>query len=137
MKDPFRKLEEIQRDIGDVAVAITRTHFIHFNAPNAWQPAINAFRCGEKFVICAELAGVDKNDIDVRAEPRALIIGGVRRIAEPSCDEAPAVQVLALEIDHGRFERVIELPTDVDPERVTAEHRDGLLWIKLPVRTHG
>ena len=55
---------------------------------------------------------------------------------EPDCNEAPALQVFALEIDHGRFERVVDLPSPVETDRVTAEHRNGLLWIKLPLRPH-
>ena len=44
------------------------------------------------------------------------------------------VQVLVMEIDYGAFEREIVLPCDVDPDGVTAEKRDGLLWIFLPLR---
>jgi HSP20 family molecular chaperone IbpA len=39
-----------------------------------------------------------------------------------------------MEIDYGRFERVLELPAEVDPNRVSAEQRDGLLWVDLPLR---
>ena len=137
MKNPFRSLHEIERDLGDVAVAITRTQFFHFSGPTAWHPAVNAFRCGEHFLICMELAGVERSAIDVRAESRRLIVRGTRVMPEPACDEEPAAQILALEIDHGQFERVLELPAEVDHERVTAEFRNGLLWIKLPLRPHG
>jgi HSP20 family protein len=137
MKNPFRSLHEIQRDLGDVAVAITQTHLIHFTGSTGWNPSINAFRCGNHFVICLELAGVNRSEIEVRAEARRLIVRGTRAMPEPDCDEEPAAQILALEIDHGRFERVLELPAEVEHDRVTAEFRNGLLWIKLPLRTHG
>jgi len=39
-----------------------------------------------------------------------------------------------MEIDYGPFERMLELPAEVDPERVNAEHREGLLWVYLPLR---
>jgi len=41
---------------------------------------------------------------------------------------------LAMEIDHGPFQREIILPVEVDPNRVIAEQRNGLLWIYLPLR---
>ena len=44
--------------------------------------------------------------------------------------------VLAMEIDHGAFEREIELPLSVERERVTAEQRNGILWIHLPLQPH-
>jgi HSP20 family protein len=134
MKNPFRNLDEIQRELGNIAVQLTHTQLLHFSVPRVWQPALNAFRCGAHFVICVELAGVEKTSLDVRAESRRLIIRGTRQIPEPSCDEVPAIHVLALEIDHGPFERILELPADVEPESVAAEHRNGLLWIKLPLR---
>lgn len=137
MKSPFRSLYQIQHDLGAVAVEITQAQLFHFSNTGAWQPAINAFRCGPRFVICVELAGVERPSIDVRAEARRLIIRGTRLLPEPSCDEEPAAQILAMEIDHGRFERVLELPAEVEHERVTAEFRNGLLWIKLPLRPHG
>lgn len=137
MKDPFGNLADLERRLGNLAVQITHSQLVHFTVANGWKPNINAFRCGESFIICAELAGIDKETIDVRAEARRLIIRGTRPLSEPSCDDPPALQLLALEIDHGHFERVLELPADVDPQRVTAEHRNGLLWIKLPLRPHG
>lgn len=137
MNPPFRTLEDIQRELGAVAVEITRTHFVHFTTASGWQPFLNAFRCDEQIVICVELAGVDRSAIEVRAEPHQLTIRGTRPIAEPPCDRAPALHVLALEIDHGRFERTLQLADAIDPERVAAEHRNGLLWITLPLRPHG
>jgi HSP20 family molecular chaperone IbpA len=39
-----------------------------------------------------------------------------------------------MEIDHGSFERILELPAEIDPEAVEANHREGLLWVYLPLR---
>jgi HSP20 family protein len=136
MKNPFRNLLQLQRDLGDIAVQVTQTHLYHFGVPKGWAPALNAFRCGNHFIVCVELAGVEKSELDVRAESRRLVIRGHRPLPEPACDEAPAIHVLALEIDHGPFERILELPAEVEPDRVSAEHRNGLLWIKLPLRAH-
>ena len=44
--------------------------------------------------------------------------------------------VLAMEIDHGAFERQIKLPSTVDRTRVKAEQKNGLLWVHLPLRHH-
>lgn len=137
MKNPLHTLEQIQRELDLMALEVRRTQFVHFSSQGAWQPAVNAFRCGSQFVVVAELAGVDRAAIRVEAEPRRLAIRGTRALPEPSCDEPPALQVHALEIDHGPFERVLELPEDIDPDQVSAEHRNGLLWIRLPLRSHG
>jgi len=78
-------------------------------------------------------AGTDL--IDLRIDGQRLVIRGMRQQPEPRESEGPPVQILALEIDHGPFEREIVLPPDVDAERVQAEQRNGLLWISLPLRS--
>ena len=37
-----------------------------------------------------------------------------------------------MEIAHGRFERVLALPQEVDAERITATYKDGFLYITIP-----
>ena len=112
---------------------------LHVQFPSAlraegWTPAINVFGCRQQIVVCVELAGVEKGSIKIEAQSRRLLIRGYRGAAEPQDCEGPLMQVLALEIDHGPFEREIELPASVEPEGVRADHRNGLLWIHLPLR---
>jgi HSP20 family molecular chaperone IbpA len=135
MTSPFRKLDQIQGDLGQVTVHVTRVQFERLPSSPSWQPAVNVFRCGNFFFVCVELAGVEMNSLRVRAEARQLTVRGERAAPEPDCDQ-PVMQVFALEIDHGLFERVLELPAEIEPAGVVAEHHNGLLWIRLPLRSH-
>jgi len=136
MNDAYRHLERLERELGDIAFQLTQVHITQFAAADYWRPAINAYRCVDRFVIAVDLAGADKAAIQVLAEPWRLIIRGTRPPSEPACDQTQPVQVLAMEIDYGPFERVLDLPAEVDPGHITAEHRNGLLWIYLPLRPH-
>ena len=98
-----------------------------------WHPAINAYRCRDCVLICVELAGVDASRIHLQAEPNRLWLHGRRVPPEPPPSEGAPLQVLAMEIDHDRFEREIILQVQVDPSQIHAEQREGLLWIRLPV----
>lgn len=102
------------------------------NAPQRWQPAINAFRCESGICICVELAGIDRSQIDLTVESLRVMVRGTREAPEPADDQGRAVQMLALEIDYGPFEREVILPAPVDVEGASAEQRNGLLWIHLP-----
>ena len=115
---------------------MTKVHFSDFRAPRAWQPNVNAYRCEHCLRICVDLAGVDRGAIELVLVPGRLTISGRRALPEPSHGEGHAMQVLAMEIDHGPFERVIDLPHGIEPARVTAEQRNGLLWITLPEQHH-
>ena len=96
---------------------------------------MNAYRCKGCIRVCFDLAGVDKAKIDLRIEPRKLILRGTRPTPEPASSEGRSEQILAMEIDNGPFARELRLPVEVVPAEVTAEQRDGLLWIKLPLRS--
>ena len=122
------QLRWLQGTLGDVTV---RSIQLWRATPHTWRPAINAFRCEAAVSICVDLAGIDKSLIDLRVEPRRVTVRGSRDAPEPT-DQA--VQMLALEIDYGPFERQVELPAEVDVEEARAEQENGLLWIYLPLK---
>lgn len=100
-----------------------------------WEPAVNAFSYQDRFEVCFELAGVDRNRMEVRVEGgKKLIVRGVRSATEPPpCSDSPCRQILALEIEGGPFERVLQFPRPVDASRVKARFERGLMWVTLPV----
>ena len=99
----------------------------------SWTPAINAYHCPGQIALCVELAGVDKDQIQLDAGPRRLLIRGVRPPFEMTALECTPLGVFALEIDHGIFQRELTLPMEIDPAKIRAEQRNGLLWIYLPL----
>jgi HSP20 family protein len=132
MNDPMDPLARLQRQLGGIASQVTQVQFTYTSAER-WRPSVNAYRCGDRFIICVDLAGADQSATQVVAEPHRLIIRGERPPPGPPCD-GEAVQVLEMEIDYGPFERVIELPAEIHPNHVKAEYREGLLWVDLPLR---
>jgi HSP20 family protein len=134
--DPIRsiKLRWLQGALYDVTHELTRSQFSQF-APDTWEPAINAYRCKGCIRVCVDLAGVERSQIDLTIEPRRLIIRGARELPEPKHDEGRAVQLLAMEIDYGPFEREVQLPAEVEIDTAHAEQRNGLLWISLPLKS--
>ena len=127
---------QLQSRLGGIAFQLTRVRFAPFRAKECWAPAINAYRCQEGIILCVDLAGVEKADIRLQVEPRKVLITGRRRVLEPESSR-PSLQVLALEIDHGPFERQVTLPLAVDPEKIEAEQRNGVLWVFLPAYEPG
>jgi HSP20 family molecular chaperone IbpA len=126
-------LRHLQGRLRHIAGELTRVRFSSSQATGTWHPAINAYRCRDWILICAELAGVDRSQIRLRVEPRRVWLSGQRSPPEPRDSEGPPLQVLAMEIDHGAFEREIVLPAEVDPAQVQAQQREGFLWISLPI----
>lgn len=131
------RLTKIITRAGDVAYELSSLNYSGYHPKAEWRPDINAYRYDDRIEICVDLAGVDKSDILVEVLPQAVRIGGVRKAPVPRCDDendqGGCRQVLAMEIENGRFGRELRLPVAVDPEHVEAHHENGLLWIHLPL----
>jgi HSP20 family protein len=126
-------LKQLHGRLGEVVYQLTRVQFSQSSIA-AWQPSVNAYRCPDCIVVCVDLAGVDRERLGLQVEPRRVLVSGHREPPEPERADHKPVQVLLMEIDYGRFQREVLLPCDVAPERVTAEQRNGLLWVYLPLR---
>lgn len=133
--DPIRtiRLRWVHGAMSDVTYQLTRFRFSQ-QAAHTWQPAINAYRCERCFRVCVDLAGMDRSDIDLQIEPHRLLLRGERETPAPSHEECRVLQTIAMEIDYGPFLRVLKLSAEVDVDRVTAEQKNGLLWITLPLK---
>jgi len=90
-------------------------------------PPLNAFRKGEDFVLVAELPGVDRDDLDIQVKGNTVRLSGRKTPKYPE-----NVGLHRRERPFGRFDRALTLPIEVDPERVQASYRDGVLAILLP-----
>jgi HSP20 family molecular chaperone IbpA len=134
--DPIKniKLRWLHGALHDITYELSRSQFSRF--AHAWRPAINAYRCRTCIRICVDLAGVDRSVIDLTVEPRRVLISGTRELPEPTGAEGHTIQLLAMEIDYGAFEREVSLPAEVEVEidKAHAEQRNGLLWISLPLK---
>ena len=62
---------------------------------------------------------------------------GATGAAGAGAPEHRRVRIHLMEIDHGAFCREVELPEDVDRDRIIANYRNGMLWIELPKTTPG
>ncbi len=122
----------VQGRFGDVTYQITQVQFFPLRSARPWCPSINAYQCREGYVICVDLAGVDRGSIDLHVEPRRVILRGRRNPLEPPSSAGVLTQVLALEIDQGPFERALIMPAEIATAGVKAEQRDGIFWIFLP-----
>ncbi len=92
-----------------------------------WNPQMDVYETPEEFYITAEIAGVEKDDIDIEINNKAVKISG-RRPPQPRATEA---SFRLAEIQYGEFERVIYLPTTIDPEVVSATYTNGFLQLRL------
>ena len=113
-----------------IAMAIVRWDpFREFGG--AWMPPVDIYSTGEhELVIKAEIPGMNRDDLDITVENFTLTIRGEKKAEQTIKDE----QFHRVERSYGAFTRSFALPHTVDPNRVEAEYKDGVLSIKLPLR---
>ena len=101
-----------------------------------WKPQMDIYETQEEIIIRAELAGVEKEDLQVEISNRAVKISG-RRLEVP-CGDGTTYRLA--EIQYGNFERLLPLPAPIDTEIVASAYINGLLQLriaKLPMdQTH-
>lgn len=128
------RLTRIIGRTGEVAQDLTRLHFSGFRPDQGWCPEINAYRYDDRFEIWVDLAGVEKEHIEVDVLPDKVRISGTRNPPAPTRDASSQCrEVLTMEIESGRFVREIKLPREIDRNHVTARQENGLLWVVLPI----
>jgi HSP20 family protein len=103
-----------------------------FTAPNnSWMPPVDIFQTGDhELVLKAELPDMAREDIDINIESFVLTVKGEKKVSTEVTDE----QYHHLERRYGTFSRSFSLPQTVDPSRVSAEYKNGVLTVRLPVR---
>lgn len=95
-------------------------------------PSINVGTTPASVEIYAFAPGIDPSTLDVQLDRGVLTLAGERSSAKPEGDEQ--VAVYSSERYTGRFRRTVSLPDDLDPDRVTANYRDGVLHISVARR---
>ena len=82
----------------------------------------------DAFVLKAEIAGVDKNRLDVQVHGNQVYISGIKE--EDSAREEG--NYIYRERRCGEFSRTVQLPADVNGDQTKAIYKDGVLELTLP-----
>ena len=115
--DPFRDMMNMQRLTSAVE-----------NSYGTWAPVVDIFEREDDLVIRAEVAGLEKDDVDISVENNTLMLRGERK-RESEFEEKDAYH---LERSFGIFTRSFILPKTVDSTRISAFYKNGVLELTIP-----
>ncbi len=129
--DPFRELDDLQNRLstlfGRAAVSKNPERQEALSVAE-WAPLVDITEDEKEYLIKAELPEVKKDEIKINVQNDVLVISGERRYEKEEKDK----KYHRVERAYGRFSRSFTIPEDSDPERVSAEFKDGLLHVHLP-----
>lgn len=93
-----------------------------------WTPRVDIKEEDKRFVILADIPGVDPKDIEIHMDKGILSLKGERH-AESKEENG---QFTRVERMHGTFYRRFALPDSADAEGITAKGHNGVLEISIP-----
>ena len=127
--DPVRQIFDrlfdgnLFQDGGDESSVVT----------SQWIPLVDIKEEHDRFVVYADIPGVDPQDIEVQMDKGLLTVKGERRGDELG----DAERYSRTERVHGSFHRRFALPDSADAEGITATGHNGVLQITIPKRPEG
>lgn len=95
-----------------------------------WVPRVDVREEAARFVILADVPGVEPKDIEIHMDKGILSIKGERRAEKREESE----RYSRVERSHGMFYRRFALPDSANPEGISAQGKNGVLEIFIPKR---
>jgi len=127
-EESLEKLLHFRREIDRIFTSLFDASSLGAGGGDDFQVDIDVFETDEAIVLEAELAGVEREDIELSILGDVIIIEGRRR---PVAPPGP-VEFLRMERHHGRFRRLLEIPGAGDTARVKASYDNGVLRVLVP-----
>jgi HSP20 family protein len=117
---------------GDLLRDFMNLHFPFFPPEkagmNTWSPTLDVHDDKDAFTVTLEAPGLKKEDFEISYHDGVLSIAGERKEET----EAKERNYFRRERFFGRFSRSVSLPAEVQPDKVTAAYKDGVLSVTLP-----
>ena len=115
---PFREFDNLFQALERPTAPVRRAD---------WLPLVDIRETPQDYQIDVEVPAVASEDLSVSVADGALTVSGERK----SVEEDNEGRVHRTERRYGRFVRSFRLPEDADTDAISAESRDGVLYLKI------
>jgi len=128
--DPFRNVAALQDRINRIFdESFSRTADLEDDiSMSAWKPSVDIYETAEAIILKAELPGIKKEDVSVEVKDNVLMLKGERTEEK----EAEGKNYYRKERAFGSFNRSFNLQHRIQPDRIKARFKDGVLKIEIP-----
>ena len=104
-------------------------HWLQAERELLWKPALELRETDGEFVLEAAISGVDPKDIDIEVTPEDIVLKA--DIHHEHKENKGTIHIC--EFESGKMYRSIHLPKKINPDKVKAEFRNGLLKLKAEI----
>ena len=121
--DPFTELAELRSRLDRTFDGWLDGH------ERAWMPAIDVVRDDGHLVVRADLPGIKPEEVKIEVEDDILTVSGEHTESTEEKDKS----YVRRERRYGSFRRSMALPAGVDPTKIEAKTRDGVVEVTIPL----
>jgi len=126
--EPWSLVSRFHRDLDQLVGRQIADREGELTAVADWVPAVDIVEHEDKFVLRADVPGVDPADIELSMEGGELTLSGSRISEDPESDGG----FRRIERRSGRFLRRFNLPETADAEGISAKGAHGVLEVQIP-----
>ncbi len=126
LRSQLGELDRMRREMDRIWDNITRDRFPS-TFEQDWVPSLDLSDTGDSLVAELEVPGMDSKDIDISITGNVLTVSGEKKRKR----EEKEHNYHLVERSYGNFVRSVRLPSTVDPDRVEASYKDGILTITM------
>ncbi|HNX68507.1 MAG TPA: Hsp20/alpha crystallin family protein [Candidatus Omnitrophota bacterium] len=124
--DPLETMSDLQGDINRLFSTSLRRSQPGFAAD--YFPAVDLHESETQYALSMDVPGMERKDLDISVTGNTLTVKGERKSEEKKKEKGWFYS----ERKYGFFQRSIELPTEVDGDKITATYKDGVLELLVP-----
>ncbi len=126
--EPWNVMDRLHRQIDQIFGDSFAVPAAAGEAEANWAPSVDIHENADKFVVLADLPGVEPKDIEITAENNVLTLRGRRQFERRENQKG----FERLERVSGTFLRRFTLPDNVQTDQIKARHNNGVLEVSIP-----
>ncbi len=125
---PFKEFERVRREMDRLWDSFLEGGLRKRGEEGEWLPSLDVAETKNELVVKAEVPGMDPKDIDISLSDGVLTIKGEKRQEK----EEKEADYHVVERSYGSFMRSVQLPKEVQSDKISASYKNGILRIALP-----
>jgi HSP20 family protein len=125
---PFKEFERVRRQMDRLWDSFLEGGSRRRTDEEEWLPSLDVAETKNELVVKAEVPGMDPKDIDISLSYGRLTIKGEKRQEK----EEKEADYHLVERSYGSFIRSVQLPREVQGDKISASYKNGILKITLP-----
>ncbi|HXX34118.1 MAG TPA: Hsp20/alpha crystallin family protein [Thermodesulfobacteriota bacterium] len=125
---PFGEFERVKRQMDRFWDSFLQGGLTRRGEEEEWLPSLDVAETKNELVVKAEVPGMDAKDIDISLSNGMLTIKGEKKQER----EEREADYHLVERSYGSFTRFVQLPSEVQSDKISASYKNGILKITLP-----